>query len=85
MSYNPTPDWAHVRLDPNLTVLSCPNCGALLYPAIAKAFGRAQTAGNYHPAHIPPELVFDCPGCEIDVEVPIQVTVYASGPPQESS
>ena len=75
MSYNPTPEWATVKLDPRFIDIRCPYCRTSLFKIIQEAFSEAQTAGYYHPAHIPPTFDVDCPECEKNISVPIRVEI----------
>jgi hypothetical protein len=82
MGYNPTPAWARVRLQPQFIDMLCPCCGESVWNAIRKAFHDALTAGYYHPRHIPPEFVFNCPNCEKDLEIPLEVEIQTHALPR---
>ena len=85
MSYNPQPEWATVILHYDPAALRCPNCNLVIGHMIVDAFARAQTADYYKPAHIPPRLLFDCPGCEEDLSVVLRVAVHVERPPEKEA
>ena len=75
MSYNPTPDWAHVAISVGILAESCPDCGAHIGKVLREAITRRNTATHSYPAHVPPSVEIDCPKCgetliqELAVEV----------------